>query len=64
MTHAYDSAAVGLMLEARGNAMSPMHEHNENDPQPKAPPVTPGGPTATPDTPEGRAAAAEEGEEA
>jgi hypothetical protein len=41
-----------------------MHEQNENDTHPKSPPVTPGGPTATPDTPEGRAAAAEEGEEA
>lgn len=41
-----------------------MREQNENDHHPQPPPVTPGGPTATPDSPEGRAAAAEEGEEA
>ena len=46
---------------------TPAHPHDPKpaeDPAKRTPPVTPGGPLATPDTPEGRTAAQEEGEEA
>ncbi len=41
-----------------------MNATPDDDPKLPAPPVTPGGPAATPDTPEGKQAADDEGEEA
>jgi hypothetical protein len=41
-----------------------MSREDAPKPKPFPPPITPGGPAATPDTPEGREIAEEEGEEA